>query len=195
MTESKAGAPSKALSRVTKASAFNLQALVASSMLYCAPMTHCALGDFVFVQELQELQKTKLAFASVAPHGDNLLLWHAKVDGPKESPYEGAQHKAGCCFVSPAHWMDAGGVFTLEIKFPNEYPIKAPEVRFVTTILHPNVSMKANGQICQGACFGLELLGSAHSLRVGFRPADQGLVSCAAMFAPYATVVIGCSCA
>jgi ubiquitin-protein ligase len=36
--------------------------------------------------------------------------------------------------------------FQIEIKLPVEYPFKAPEVRFITPIYHPNVDDK--GKIC-----------------------------------------------
>ncbi len=36
--------------------------------------------------------------------------------------------------------------FQIELKLPNEYPFKAPEVRFITPIYHPNVDDK--GKIC-----------------------------------------------
>jgi len=82
-----------------------------------------------FAQELGDLQKSPLAFANVAAD-DNLYLWRANIQGPEGSPYE-------------------GGVFSVQLSFDPTYPIKAPEVRFLTKIYHPNVSMKANGQICQ----------------------------------------------
>jgi ubiquitin-conjugating enzyme E2 D/E len=33
------------------------------------------------------------------------------------------------------------------MEFPDNYPFKAPEVKFVTRVYHPNVN-KANGEIC-----------------------------------------------
>ena len=36
--------------------------------------------------------------------------------------------------------------FQIELKLPNEYPFKPPEIRFVTPIYHPNVDDK--GKIC-----------------------------------------------
>jgi ubiquitin-protein ligase len=36
--------------------------------------------------------------------------------------------------------------FQIELKLPNDYPFKAPEVRFITPIYHPNVDDK--GKIC-----------------------------------------------
>lgn len=40
--------------------------------------------------------------------------------GPEQSPYE-------------------GGMFKLELFLPEDYPMAAPKVRFLTKIYHPNI--------------------------------------------------------
>lgn len=49
------------------------------------------------------------------------------IAGPQDSPFE-------------------GGTFKLELFLPEEYPMAAPKVRFMTKIYHPNVDKL--GRIC-----------------------------------------------
>lgn len=39
-----------------------------------------------------------------------------------------------------------GGEFRVNIKFPDNYPFKAPEFLFETPIFHPNITEK--GEVC-----------------------------------------------
>ena len=64
---------------------------------------------------------------SAFPEGDSLLLWRGTVEGPAASPYESLTYR-------------------LSLKFPAEYPFKAPLVKFETPCFHPNVD--AHGNIC-----------------------------------------------
>jgi ubiquitin-protein ligase len=61
---------------------------------------------------------------------DSVNLSHSLINihiGPEGSPFE-------------------GGVFKLELFLPEEYPMSAPKVRFMTKIYHPNIDKL--GRIC-----------------------------------------------
>lgn len=60
---------------------------------------------------------------------DQLNKWLILMQGPADTPYE-------------------AGVFRIEFKFPDNYPFKAPEVKFLTSIYHPNIKLET-GDICQ----------------------------------------------
>lgn len=53
--------------------------------------------------------------------------WETEIDGPLDTIWE-------------------GGKFRLSVVFPPDYPFKAPTVKFITPIYHPNVAL--NGNIC-----------------------------------------------
>jgi len=78
-------------------------------------------------RELQELQKETESTIEASPVGDNIYQWKATIKGPQDTPY-------------------AGGLFTLSINFPNDYPFSPPKVKFETKIYHCNVNEQ--GYIC-----------------------------------------------
>lgn len=61
------------------------------------------------------------------PDDANARYFHVFITGPQDSPFE-------------------GGTFKLELFLPEEYPMAAPKVRFMTKIYHPNVDKL--GRIC-----------------------------------------------
>ncbi|MCI19861.1 ubiquitin-conjugating enzyme E2 20-like [Trifolium medium] len=64
---------------------------------------------------------------SAFPEEDNILCWKGTITGSKDTVFEGTEYK-------------------LSLTFTNEYPFKAPKVKFDTTCFHPNVDM--HGNIC-----------------------------------------------
>lgn len=58
---------------------------------------------------------------------DNLFTWNATIIGPDESPWE-------------------GGIYQVRLQFPDQYPEKAPRVRFITEMFHPNIF--PDGTLC-----------------------------------------------
>ena len=78
-------------------------------------------------QETQRLLSEPATGISAQPQEDNLRYFSVMILGPKDSPYE-------------------DGVFELELFLPEEYPMAAPKVRFLTKIYHPNID--SLGRIC-----------------------------------------------
>jgi ubiquitin-conjugating enzyme E2 G2 len=58
---------------------------------------------------------------------DDMFLWEALIEGPGGTPFE-------------------GGVFPAELKFPKDYPLAPPTMKFTCDMWHPNVY--PNGQVC-----------------------------------------------
>eukprot|EP00672_Neobodo_designis_P019098 CAMPEP_0174827140 /NCGR_PEP_ID=MMETSP1114-20130205/518_1 /TAXON_ID=312471 /ORGANISM="Neobodo designis, Strain CCAP 1951/1" /LENGTH=164 /DNA_ID=CAMNT_0016060747 /DNA_START=103 /DNA_END=597 /DNA_ORIENTATION=+ len=78
------------------------------------------------MNDLKSIQKEDTLVA--APADDNIMEWEAVLPGPEETPWE-------------------GGLFSLEMKFSDDYPNTPPRVKFTTPgIFHPNVYV--NGDIC-----------------------------------------------
>uniref|UniRef100_A0A0B6YVR0 UBC core domain-containing protein n=1 Tax=Arion vulgaris TaxID=1028688 RepID=A0A0B6YVR0_9EUPU len=79
------------------------------------------------IKETQRLMGEPVAGITAIPDEQNGRYFHVVVAGPSQSPYE-------------------GGLFKLELFLPEEYPMSAPKVRFMTKIYHPNIDKL--GRIC-----------------------------------------------
>ena len=49
-------------------------------------------------------------------------------------------YKWKCSMIAPKDSLYNGGVFFLQIIFPNDYPNRAPEIKFITPIYHININ-------------------------------------------------------
>jgi len=79
------------------------------------------------MRDFKKLQEDPPAGVSGAPTEDNILVWHAIIFGPQDTPFE-------------------DGTFKLVLEFTEDYPNKPPGVRFISKMFHPNVY--ADGSIC-----------------------------------------------
>merc|ERR1712078_978212 len=79
------------------------------------------------IKETQRLMSEPAPGISASPSETNLRYFNVMILGPVQSPYEGGEAK-------------------LELFLPEEYPMAAPKVRFLTKIYHPNIDKL--GRIC-----------------------------------------------
>ncbi|TWW64633.1 Ubiquitin-conjugating enzyme E2 N [Takifugu flavidus] len=79
------------------------------------------------IKETQRLMAEPVPGITATPDERNARYFHVVIAGPQDSPFE-------------------GGTFKLELFLPEEYPMAAPKVRFMTKIYHPNVDKL--GRIC-----------------------------------------------
>ena len=78
------------------------------------------------MKDLRKMQNDPPSGVTAAPL-DKLFTWQAVIFGPDDTPWE-------------------GGTFNLVIRFADDYPSKPPDVRFVSSLFHPNIY--ADGKIC-----------------------------------------------
>ena len=79
------------------------------------------------LRDFRRLQNDPPSGVTGAPMDTNIMLWQAVIFGPDDTPWE-------------------GGTFKLVLEFTEDYPNKAPNVRFLTKMFHPNIYN--DGQIC-----------------------------------------------
>ena len=73
-------------------------------------------------KDLKELEECSIPLVGVSarPLSSSLYTWHGNLRGPVGSPFE-------------------GGVFHIEITFPQNYPVSPPDIKLFTPVTHPNV--------------------------------------------------------
>jgi len=78
-------------------------------------------------KELRECSKDSVVEVALVAEA-NLLHWKGQIKGPEGTPYE-------------------GGLFSIDIHLPADYPFVPPKMKFDTRIWHPNISSES-GAIC-----------------------------------------------
>jgi ubiquitin-conjugating enzyme E2 J2 len=76
-------------------------------------------------KELIKLKNDPTPGVLAEPNENDILIWHFAIRGPSDTPYE-------------------GGIYIGKIKFPSEYPFKAPSVTMIT----PSGRFQCNAKIC-----------------------------------------------
>ena len=66
--------------------------------------------------------------------------------GVNASPLDGLQHFEGTIH-GPPDSPYSNGVFSIDIRLPDDYPFEPPQMRFLTKVWHPNISSQT-GAIC-----------------------------------------------
>lgn len=75
------------------------------------------------VKDLKRFQSEESVGIFAVPHENNLMIWEAVIFGPDDTPWE-------------------GGTFKLSLEFTEDYPVKPPNVKFITDMFHPNSILK-----------------------------------------------------
>lgn len=89
-------------------------------------------------KELQDIQADRDNSGVYASPVDGVNLKHLKgsIPGPPDTPYH-------------------GGIFSIDIQIPDNYPFKSPSMKFDTKIWHPNVSSQTVRHILRPSSSGL----------------------------------------
>ena len=94
--------------------------------------------SYRMVEEFRELNKNPITNCGITVgllKSDSYKDWKITMIGPKDTPYK-------------------GGLFNLNVHFPDNYPNEPPEVYFITPIYHLNINPKVGdgfhrlGNIC-----------------------------------------------
>ena len=78
-------------------------------------------------KDIEKFNATPPTNCEIIVRGNNIKNITGIIYGPEKTPFE-------------------GGIYELDIKFPDDYPFKPPKCTFVTKIFHPNISL--SGSIC-----------------------------------------------
>eukprot|EP00891_Asterochloris_glomerata_P000859 jgi/Astpho2/859/Aster-00707 len=76
------------------------------------------------MRDFKRLQQDPPQGINGSPNPDNIMSWNAVIFGPDDTPWD-------------------GGTFKLTLEFSEEYPNKAPVVKFKSKMFHPNSCHKS----------------------------------------------------
>lgn len=79
------------------------------------------------MRDFKKLSEDPPSGVSGTPSEGDIMKWNCVIFGPQDTPFE-------------------DGTFKLSITFTEEYPNKAPIVKFVSKMFHPNIY--ADGSVC-----------------------------------------------
>ena len=79
------------------------------------------------IKDLARVEKEEDSGIYASPDEDNILQWEAIIFGPESSVWE-------------------GGVFKLQLTFTEDYPSKPPNIKFISTVFHPNGKLNLYNQ-------------------------------------------------
>ena len=115
------------------------------------------------MRDFKRLQNDPPQGVNGSPKSDSIMLWNAVIFGPDDTPWDGGtlpitcqSFLAGCspqsalmcmfwptatgsaCVIPSKFFALFAGTFKLTLEFSEEYPNKAPVVKFKSTMFHPN---------------------------------------------------------
>lgn len=81
------------------------------------------------IRDMKDMEGNDIPTVNVSatPLEDDLFTWHANLLGPKDSLYEGS-------------------IYHISISIPENYPMAAPTITFLTPIHHPNAFVNPDGK-------------------------------------------------
>lgn len=108
-----------------------------------------SLSQLVLASAPAGLQQDPPDGVNASPQMDNIMQWNAIIFGPEGTIWDGGERWRGRLLYRlervrrEAHTQPAGptcpaGVFKLSLEFSEDYPNKAPVVKFRTRMYHPN---------------------------------------------------------
>lgn len=85
------------------------------------------------IRDFKRLQQDPPEGVNASPQAENIMQWNALMFGPDGTVWD-------------------GGVFKLSMEFSEDYPNKAPVVKFTTRMFHPNSARPCLARRAAGWC-------------------------------------------